>query len=103
MIYIDPPYNTGRTFLYPDNFRATGTRGARTPAESGARTHARWLSMMYPRLIANEAKKLFLSPVASNAETKANPSFIIVGCTTSIVINVINKNNAIQIVPGSSI
>ncbi len=35
MIYIDPPYNTGGEFLYPDNFRdaARATRtGATTPA-----------------------------------------------------------------------
>jgi adenine-specific DNA-methyltransferase len=33
LIYIDPPYNTGRDVLYPDRF-----------------DHAAWLSMMYPRL-----------------------------------------------------
>ena len=44
MIYIDPPYNTGRDFLYPDNFRD----GAGAHPEG--RYHGRWLSMMYPRL-----------------------------------------------------
>jgi len=33
MIYIDPPYNTGKDFIYKDNF-----------------SHGDWLSMMYPRL-----------------------------------------------------
>ena len=44
MIYIDPPYNTGGEFLYPDNFR-DAARG-----HPDGRYHARWLSMMYPRL-----------------------------------------------------
>ena len=35
LIYIDPPYNTGHAFIYADNFR----------------DHARWLSMIYPRLL----------------------------------------------------
>ncbi len=63
MIYIDPPYNTGNDFVYPDNFRdplgnyerLTGQRdeaGNRLTAnaETGGRYHSRWLSMMYPRL-----------------------------------------------------
>ncbi|HET6387337.1 MAG TPA: site-specific DNA-methyltransferase [Armatimonadota bacterium] len=63
MIYIDPPYNTGNEFIYPDNFREglqeyqrfTGQvdgDGVRltTNAETDGRYHSRWLSMMYPRL-----------------------------------------------------
>tara|TARA_R110001606_G_scaffold171956_2_gene318018 strand:+ start:30330 stop:32033 length:1704 start_codon:yes stop_codon:yes gene_type:complete len=55
MIYIDPPYNTGRGFLYPDNFRqplASYRReaGGGSGGESEGRLHARWLNMMYPRL-----------------------------------------------------
>ena len=56
-IYIDPPYNTGKDFIYNDDFaesmegylRRTGQR-AITAATSG-RFHAAWLSMIYPRLL----------------------------------------------------
>lgn len=62
MIYIDPPYNTGNDFVYPDNFRdsignyleLTGQieGGARLSANTDAsgRFHTDWLNMMYPRL-----------------------------------------------------
>lgn len=63
MIYIDPPYNTGKEFLYPDNWKdplaeylqltgqsdADGLRLTSNP-ETGGRFHSRWLNMMYPRL-----------------------------------------------------
>ena len=62
LIYIDPPYNTGSDFVYPDNFQdniknyleITGqTEGGTKIAsntESGGRFHSDWLSMIYPRL-----------------------------------------------------
>ncbi len=62
MIYIDPPYNTGHDFVYPDNFRdsignyleVTGQLegGAKISANTDAsgRFHTDWLNMMYPRL-----------------------------------------------------
>ncbi|MEV3989084.1 site-specific DNA-methyltransferase [Streptomyces sp. NPDC049837] len=63
LICIDPPYNTGRDFIYPDSFqdgvrnylRLTGQlddEGARrsTNAETSGRYHSAWLDMMYPRL-----------------------------------------------------
>jgi adenine-specific DNA-methyltransferase len=63
MIYIDPPYNTGNEFIYPDNFRDglqeylrfTGQvdgEGVKlsTNRETSGRYHSNWLSMMYPRL-----------------------------------------------------
>lgn len=63
MIYIDPPYNTGQEFIYPDNFRDnldtylqyTGqkdTEGKKfgTNVDTGGRYHTNWLNMMYPRL-----------------------------------------------------
>jgi adenine-specific DNA-methyltransferase len=64
LIYIDPPYNTGDTFTYNDNFsvpeaeylRATGQvddQGATTSRkETKGRKHAPWLTMMFPRLVA---------------------------------------------------
>ncbi len=63
MIYIDPPYNTGKEFIYPDkhaeNLRTyleyTGQldgqgRKFSTNTEQTGRYHSNWLSMMYPRL-----------------------------------------------------
>ncbi|HEV8410151.1 MAG TPA: site-specific DNA-methyltransferase [Gemmatimonadaceae bacterium] len=62
MIYIDPPYNTGNDFIYPDDFsdnvanylRITGQTGAdsQTSAnpETAGRFHTTWLNMIYPRL-----------------------------------------------------
>ena len=63
MIYIDPPYNTGKEFVYKDNFAKDGEeelyesgqkdeynqRLVANPETSG-RYHSDWLSMMYPRL-----------------------------------------------------
>ena len=65
VIYIDPPYNTGKgDFVYEDDFsdplaaylRFSGQldeEGKRlsSTAETGGRRHSRWLSMMYPRLV----------------------------------------------------
>ena len=63
MIYIDPPYNTGNDFVYPDNFadpldtylQITGQKDSKgnlltSNAETSGRYHSAWLSMMYPRL-----------------------------------------------------
>ena len=61
-IYIDPPYNTGKDFVYPDNFQdniknyleLTGqTEGGSkitTNTEASGRFHTDWLNMIYPRL-----------------------------------------------------
>src|SRR5690554_5820594 len=63
MIYIDPPYNTGKDFVYKDDFkdnlanyqRLTGQRDEDgnplfTNSDSAGRYHSNWLNMMYPRL-----------------------------------------------------
>ena len=63
MIYIDPPYNTGGEFIYPDNYQEglqeylrysgqVGEGGVRlsTNTETSGRYHSKWLDMMYPRL-----------------------------------------------------
>lgn len=62
LIYIDPPYNTGKDFVYPDNFQAgirnylelTGQVGEggklSSNTEASGRFHTDWLNMMYPRL-----------------------------------------------------
>ncbi|PRS79562.1 site-specific DNA-methyltransferase [Bacillus sp. GBSW2] len=63
MIYIDPPYNTGKDFVYKDNFKdgvqnyleQTGQVDSdgnliSTNSESNGRFHTDWLNMMYARL-----------------------------------------------------
>lgn len=63
MIYIDPPYNTGSDFIYPDDYSESletylqytgqidgeGRKFSTNKADSG-RFHTKWLNMMYPRL-----------------------------------------------------
>lgn len=63
MIYIDPPYNTGHDFVYPDAYKdnmqnyleltgQTDDRGKKitTNPDTNGRYHTDWLNMMYPRL-----------------------------------------------------
>jgi adenine-specific DNA-methyltransferase len=62
LIYIDPPYNTGKDFVYPDDFRdgirnyleltgqVEGGKKISTNTEASGRFHTDWLNMMYPRL-----------------------------------------------------
>jgi adenine-specific DNA-methyltransferase len=63
LIYIDPPYNTGKDFVYPDNFQdniknyleitgqvGEGGQKLSSNTETSGRFHTDWLNMMYPRL-----------------------------------------------------
>lgn len=62
LIYIDPPYNTGKDFVYPDNFQDSiknyleltgqveGGAKISSNTEASGRFHTDWLNMMYPRL-----------------------------------------------------
>ncbi len=63
MIYIDPPYNTGNDFIYPDNYKEglssylewtkqINEEGKKlsSNSESEGRYHSNWLNMMFPRL-----------------------------------------------------
>ncbi len=62
LIYIDPPYNTGKDFVYPDDYRdnirnyleltgqVEGGRKISSNTEASGRFHTDWLNMMYPRL-----------------------------------------------------
>lgn len=62
LIYIDPPYNTGKDFVYPDNFQDSiknyleitgqveGGQRITSNTEASGRFHTDWLNMMYPRL-----------------------------------------------------
>ncbi|AOW50943.1 DNA methylase N-4/N-6 (plasmid) [Acetobacter ascendens] len=61
-IYIDPPYNTGRNIIYPNDYsepittyleltkQAAGNRKLTSNLETSGRFHSNWLSMIYPRL-----------------------------------------------------
>lgn len=61
-IYIDPPYNTGRNLIYPNDYhdgirtylevtgQAEGQHKLSSNPEAGGRFHTNWLSMIYPRL-----------------------------------------------------
>ncbi len=62
LIYIDPPYNTGKDFVYPDDYRdnirnyleltgqVEGGQKISSNTEASGRFHTDWLNMMYPRL-----------------------------------------------------
>ena len=66
MIYIDPPYNTGNDFIYPDDYKMTDSefnkssdyfdeegniKFSRTNSESEGKYHSDWCSMIYSRLM----------------------------------------------------
>jgi adenine-specific DNA-methyltransferase len=79
MIYIDPPYNTGNDFIYPDDYTEslqtyleyTGQVDAEgkkfgTNTEADGRFHSKWLNMIYPRLylarnLLREDRVIFVS------------------------------------------
>lgn len=62
LIYIDPPYNTGEDFVYPDDFQdniknyleltgqVEGGKKISSNTEASGRFHTDWLNMMFPRL-----------------------------------------------------
>src|SRR5882724_7645985 len=62
LIYIDPPYNTGKDFVYPDNFQDNirnyleltgqieGNKKISSNTETSGRFHTDWLNMMFPRI-----------------------------------------------------
>ncbi|MGE9997359.1 site-specific DNA-methyltransferase [Catenibacterium mitsuokai] len=73
MIYIDPPYNTGKDFVYKDNFSSSfegyitqTQQKSKSNPEINGRYHTDWLNMMYPRLLLsknllNESGLIFIS------------------------------------------
>lgn len=79
MIYIDPPYNTGKDFVYEDDFAESAEEflkksnqkdgaGNRLVAntESNGRFHSDWLTMIYPRIkiaknLLSDAGVIFIS------------------------------------------
>ena len=81
LIYIDPPYNTGNDFVYPDDFQdniknyleLTGQieGGAKITSntEASGRFHTDWLNMMYPRLKSRRRCCTQLAQSSSRATT----------------------------------
>ena len=58
LIYLDPPYNTGKDFIYHDRFSSTQKeylaltgQSKNETKESSGRHHTLWLNMIYPRLL----------------------------------------------------
>ena len=64
LIYIDPPYNTGKDFIYPDNYRDNirnyleltnqtdgSSRKLSSNTDASGRFHTDWLNMIYPRIV----------------------------------------------------
>ena len=64
LIYIDPPYNTGNDFVYPDDYQDNirnylaitnqidgECRKLSSNTDTSGRYHTAWLNMMYPRLV----------------------------------------------------
>lgn len=62
LLYLDPPYNTGKDFVYPDDFQDNvknylkltgqqeGGQKITSNTETSGRYHTTWMNMMYPRL-----------------------------------------------------
>ncbi len=94
MIYIDPPYNTGNEFVYPDNYSENLNtyleysgqidgegRKFSTNSETDGRFHSKWMNMMYPRLF-----------LAKNLMREDGVLFISIGQTElANLINICNE------------
>ncbi len=102
LIYIDPPYNTGRDFVYSDTrvesqadylartqqVSETGEPLVTNP-ESAGRFHAQWLSLLLPRLVL--ARKLLRHDGAIAVSVDDNE----VGRLTCLLDEVFGKDNRI--------
>ena len=105
MIYIDPPYNTGKDFVYKDKFSKDGQEELLESGqinelkqrlipnpETNGRYHSNWITMMFPRL-----------KLARNLLTDDGVVFISIGQNElsnliSIVDDVFGEVNRISIV-----
>lgn len=107
MIYIDPPYNTGKDFVYHDNFKAnvddydeaieykdeSGNIQFKKNEKTNGRYHSDWLSMMYPRL-----------KLAKNLLTEDGVIFISIGVDENenlakLCDEVFGEDNRIGVIP----
>ena len=118
MIYIDPPYKTGKDFVYPDNYRDSITNyksltgqtdeagiATRANPETSGRYHTDWLNMMYPRLILarellDKNGVIFISidgVEVANLERLCNEVFGEENHIGTLIIQTATDNNATQI------
>ncbi|MEX0995883.1 MAG: site-specific DNA-methyltransferase [Flavobacteriaceae bacterium] len=118
MIYIDPPYNTGKDFVYKDNFSkdaqeeliASGQKdeyNQRLVAnpETAGRYHSDWLSMMYPRLklarnLLTDDGVIFISiddHEVDNLKRICNDVFGEINFLGALIIQTATDNNPTQI------
>lgn len=100
MIYIDPPYNTGKNLIYNDNFAQSteeyiensgqldeqGNRMEVNP-ESNGRFHTDWLNMMYPRL------KLAKDLLSENGAIFVNIDYNEVANLYKLMFEIFGENN----------
>jgi adenine-specific DNA-methyltransferase len=106
MIYIDPPYNTGNDFVYPDDFKEglenylewtkqvnEEGRKVSTNAETQGRFHSNWLNMMYPRL------KLARNLLTHDGVFIASIGQDEVANLVKMIVEIFGENNFLGLVP----
>lgn len=111
MIYIDPPYNTGKDFVYKDNYHdnlrnykeLTGQLDSEgntlsTNSDTDGRYHSNWLNMMYPRLrlarnLLREDGVMFVNMDENEIENLTKLCFEIFGETNFLGTIIWDKRN----------
>ncbi len=121
MIYIDPPYNTGKEFVYNDDFvesysdfaklcKAYDEEGnlqfnPKVNSESNGRFHTDWLNMIYPRLkvardLLSEDGVIFISiddNEEENLKKVCNEIFSEINFVGNLILKTATDNNPSQI------
>ncbi|WP_139117776.1 site-specific DNA-methyltransferase, partial [Endozoicomonas atrinae] len=120
MIYIDPPYNTGKDFIYKDNFKDSVSNykkitgqiddegyPLKTNPETSGRYHTHWLNMIYPRLklarnLLSEDGVIFISIDEHEINNTRNLLDIVFGennhlATVSVINNMKGRNSKANI------
>ncbi|MFZ2302414.1 MAG: site-specific DNA-methyltransferase [Gallionella sp.] len=104
LIYIDPPYNTGKDFVYPDNFQdniknyleltgqVEGGKKISSNTEASGRFHTDWLNMMYPRL------KLARSLLAENGVIGISLDTVELASLKKVLDEVFGEENFVEVV-----
>lgn len=114
MIYIDPPYNTGKDFVYRDNFHKSAEEGKADETvrdeetdnnlfqntESNGRFHSDWCSMIYPRLklardLLSDDGVIFISIDDNEVENLAKITSEIFGISNLISRVIVNRPSEI--------
>lgn len=104
LIYIDPPYNTGKDRVYPDdyhdpigNYQANtkqvdeGGRALTANSEAGGRFHTSWLNMLFPRL------KLAKDCLADDGVIMVSIDDQEVGTTQRLLRELFGENNELSV------